>query len=189
MKREVSEFESLSSGGAWIRGQEEPVIQFFPAGEFGVMGGVPVCRLGGSYEWVAMTKGLRKSRQLIRLYKRELRVDKLRRMWAANLADIFYGGDRRAREIFYRNMWFQNGAVGNPIEIRGILFYKMGRNASHEFYAGIKDGKLYQCSIGEDVICDADGNYVRDEYGDLWWGEVMRVSEIPRLEAAYWGHC
>jgi hypothetical protein len=47
-----------------------------------------------------------------------------------------------------------------------IQFYRVGRNASHEFYVGFDtDGGLWSSSIGDDYEVDSEGNYLRDDTG------------------------
>ena len=42
-----------------------------------------------------------------------------------------------------------DGQMCPPSEFEGVQMYCVGRNASHEFYLGVKGGKRYYCSIGE----------------------------------------
>jgi len=44
-----------------------------------------------------------------------------------------------------------DGDEPTPIVRDGIEFYRVGHNASHEFYLGVKDGVLYDCAVGEDI--------------------------------------
>jgi hypothetical protein len=100
-----------------------------------------------------------------------------RESWARELARLCYRGDKRAEQIFRRNMYFRNGEVDRePKVVQGIIFYQVDQNESHCFYAGLKNGKLFRCSIGEEILLDADGNEIPDEHGQPMMGIVTRVA-------------
>lgn len=61
-----------------------------------------------------------------------------------------------------------DGKADEPLIHDGIEFWRVGHNASHEFYAGIKGEKMYRYSFGED-------------------DEEPYVTEITDL-SGYWGH-
>lgn len=43
--------------------------------------------------------------------------------------------------------------------VNGVKFWRVGHNASHEFYAGTDgNGRKFRYSIGESVTVDMDGN-------------------------------
>jgi hypothetical protein len=65
-----------------------------------------------------------------------------------------------------------------PHEVDGIPFYCVGHNASHEFYAGTKDGKRYRYSVGES--CEV-------EEFDLPKIDRSPVTEVPDW-GGYYGH-
>lgn len=67
-----------------------------------------------------------------------------------------------------------------PIIKNGIPFYWVGHNASHEFYLGVQDGKIYHYSVGEGGPPDKDGVIPADE----------RIQEITESELGtiYIGH-
>lgn len=53
-----------------------------------------------------------------------------------------------------------------PYLHEGIEFYSVGANASHSFYLGVKDGKLYKRSLCYDWYKDENGEiqeYVEDK--------------------------
>jgi hypothetical protein len=50
-----------------------------------------------------------------------------------------------------------------PREHDGILFFQVGRNASHEFYLGRKDGETWKRSVGESMEEDEHGIPLVDE--------------------------
>ncbi|GEM_PF-5521025 len=81
------------------------------------------------------------------------------------------GGDALLREVVRRHLDFTGGVVVEPYEREsGIRFYQVGRNVSHDFFIGTKDGKCYVLSCGEvgwdwtlDIpICDEDVYEVKD---------------------------
>ena len=57
--------------------------------------------------------------------------------------------------------------IDEPHVINGVKFWRVGRNASHEFYAGTDgNGKRFRYSAGESCRVDMDGNpLVLDESG------------------------
>ncbi len=57
--------------------------------------------------------------------------------------------------------------IDEPKVIDGVRFWRVGHNASHEFYAGTDgSGKRFQYSVGESCRIDIDGNpLVFDEDG------------------------
>lgn len=56
--------------------------------------------------------------------------------------------DSKLKEVLLAHLEYTGGHVSSHIE-EGITFYQVGRNASHEFYLGVKDGKYYRLSCGE----------------------------------------
>lgn len=52
------------------------------------------------------------------------------------------------QQILRWHMEYTRGGI-RPTEKDGIVFYQVGHNASHEFYAGYKDGQLYEYTCGE----------------------------------------
>lgn len=72
-------------------------------------------------------------------------ITNARKVYAKELAK----GDSILEDILLWHMDFTNGRVEVPSDEKGIKFYQVGRNASHAFYAGTKDGKKYSLAIGE----------------------------------------
>lgn len=65
-------------------------------------------------------------------------------------------------------MNFINSQMKNTkIEKKGIIFYKVGHNATHDFYIGQKGGKIYRM-------------YMHDK--------EYNISEIKEIHGHYWGH-
>ncbi len=67
------------------------------------------------------------------------------------LAEKQSDGNDILAEALRWHLAFTGGAV-QPLEKDGITFYQVGRNASHEFFVGFKDGQRYVLS----VCCDWD---------------------------------
>ena len=57
--------------------------------------------------------------------------------------------------------------IDKPHVVNGIRFWRVGHNASHEFYVGTDgSGKRFRYSVGESCMVDIDGNpLVFDERG------------------------
>lgn len=68
-----------------------------------------------------------------------------------------------------------------PTIKEGISFYIVGHNASHEFYLGMKDGKIYRMSIGEGFPPDGDWSNIPVEC------KITEISEED-LGNTYIGH-
>ena len=48
--------------------------------------------------------------------------------------------------------------IDSPSVINGVKFWRVGHNASHEFYLGTGNGKRFRRAIGESCTVDWDGN-------------------------------
>ena len=80
-------------------------------------------------------------------------------------------GDGLLERVLLDNMYYKNGdADSDPLILEGINFYQVGRNASHEFYMGTKDGKKYICNI---------------EPGET---DKVYMEEVENWEGRYYGH-
>lgn len=79
-------------------------------------------------------------------------------------------GDHNLKQVLDWHQDFTDGLILEPVVKDGIAFYQVGRNSSHEFYAGTKGGKRYVYSIGESAD-DSDGfdENIR-EVEDASWG-------------------
>ena len=61
------------------------------------------------------------------------------------------GGEPGLEAILRWHMEFTGGRIESTT-FQDIRFYQVGRNASHNFYAGFKDGKRYTYALGEDMV-------------------------------------
>lgn len=67
------------------------------------------------------------------------------------LAETLSSGDSLLRQVLRIHIEYNGGQVSSyPFVKEGIRLYRVGRNASHEFYLGVKDGKMYRYSFGEE---------------------------------------
>jgi len=80
----------------------------------------------------------------------DLETADARMQYAVALSD----GCEDLAEVLGWHLWFCDGSMMEPIVEEGISFYQMGRNASHSFYAGVKDGKRFTMSCGDDDYDD-----------------------------------
>jgi|SRR3989344_4695284 len=89
------------------------------------------------------------------------------------LAKLLANGDVILEEVLLWNMHFYGGrAPSAPTKRKGIYFWMVGRNASHQFEAGMKNGKRYRYSFGE---------------GDDFRKVGAYIKEVPDW-AGYYGH-
>lgn len=83
-----------------------------------------------------------------------------------------------ATPIFY-NMFFNDGAPDKPTffqeQAPGIPFFQVGRNSSHQFYMGAKDGQRYRVSTGYDYT---------PEDGEIFCVNLSKTDDW----SGYWGH-
>lgn len=80
-------------------------------------------------------------------------------------------GDAILANAIRWHMGFEDGDASDPWMVEGIPFYQVGRNASHAFYVGAKDGQRYV--IGQD-------------YEDH---DPPRVDAVETWDGGYYGHC
>ncbi|HYE22097.1 MAG TPA: hypothetical protein VD998_00735 [Verrucomicrobiae bacterium] len=89
-------------------------------------------------------------------------------------------GDPIVKEILFWNLRYNGGrCIDEPSVVEGIRFWCVGHNASHSFYAGVKDGKRYQRAFGE----SADSDFDDDDFPR--YEESIR--EVPNFHG-YYGH-
>jgi hypothetical protein len=79
------------------------------------------------------------------------------------IAKDYAEGDPVLEEILKIHLEFTSGNI-EPIAHGGILFFQVGRNASHEFYAGTRDGKRYVLAGGEKSEYDENGDTISSEH-------------------------
>lgn len=78
------------------------------------------------------------------LSEKDASIKEARKQRAEQLA----GGDEDLEHVYYWNMEYSNGDVDKkPLKKDEIDFYQVGRNASHDFFVGVKDGKKYRLSF------------------------------------------
>jgi hypothetical protein len=73
---------------------------------------------------------------------------------AATLTD-----DLLLRDVYSSHLWFlcdDRWEIEEPRIHEGVPFYQVGRNSSHEFYMGTKDGKRYKADCGEEYVGRGD---------------------------------
>jgi len=96
-------------------------------------------------------------------------------------------GDPILARVLTWHLWF-NTSLGNPYRVEGVDFYEVGRNSSHQFYAGVKDGQRYRMSSGYDSTYDEKGEPILDSHGYEVEELVQNVSEVSSFDG-YYGHC
>lgn len=100
------------------------------------------------------------------------------------IAKQYAEGDSILEEILRMHLDFTCGKI-EPFSYEGILFFQLGRNSSHEFFVGIRNGKTYRMSTGEEYDpetpdSDADAELPESRYAhhvvelesDQDWGYV-----------------
>jgi hypothetical protein len=85
----------------------------------------------------------------------------------ARLAIRYSEGNPILERILWIHLEFNEGRI-NPHPHEGVLFFSVGRNASHEFSVGVKDGKCYVHSIGESCREGEWEEDVREVAADNW---------------------
>lgn len=87
----------------------------------------------------------------------------------------------------------------HPIEKQGINFYAVGRNSSHYFYLGVKEGQLYEMTQGEEDLATAgiidqttinldEEEVLRDQGGSIVAIFREHIRPVDSLEGLYLGH-
>ncbi len=79
----------------------------------------------------------------------DLLIDHARIEAAVALANKLEDGDsKELANVIYAHMEYTDGTIC-PVRKNGMLFFKAGRNASHDFFLGIKDGQKYLYAMGD----------------------------------------
>ena len=107
----------------------------------------------------------------------DLGIEKAR----AWIAKEYSEGDPILEGILRMHLEYNRGRI-NPHSHDGILFFSVGQNASHQFYAGTCDGCRYTYSCCSDYETDEDGKPISKE-------EVGSVREVKHgVGWGYLGH-
>lgn len=76
----------------------------------------------------------------------------------------------------YVHYW--EGRKSRPMVCRGVEFYQVGQNASHDFFVGADaDGRKFIRAVGEEA-CDENGDPI----------VVEHVYEVVTFDGHYLGH-
>ena len=108
-----------------------------------------------------------------------------------------YTKDKNLEKVIVAHMAYESKGGMRKIyephssEHDGIDFYRVGHNASHEFYMGYKDGKFYAGSFGDSYVgpregCDCDSLTICEDEGHIIWEFSHR--EVPEHNWGYLGH-
>jgi hypothetical protein len=84
-----------------------------------------------------------------------------------SLKEKLIAGDHR--ELIAWHLEFTGGPI-SPKVFSGIIFYLVGRNASHYFYIGLSDGKKYVRSAAVDYGEEHD-EHIREV--ESWQGQYL----------------
>jgi hypothetical protein len=76
--------------------------------------------------------------------------DKLIHALREKKAEEFSGGDPILRNILIQHIEDRNGRDPAPMRKKGIDLYSVGENASHTFYLGTKEGRIFRYASGDD---------------------------------------
>jgi hypothetical protein len=101
-------------------------------------------------------------------------VMKARDEYAVHLAH----GDEILASVYRCALEYGNGQIEEPETHDGVTLFKVGRNASHMFFLGAKDGKMYKAALCYDY------DEVNDKTIEDWSGP----REVESLQGEYLGH-
>lgn len=111
-------------------------------------------------------------------------------------------GDELLAIAIRTHLEYTGGRLDAPEVVDGIAFYAVGRNASHEFAIGTKDGKCYVRSSGEEFLTAEDAaamdpealaairrdRLIVEDADGIFFAE-SRVREVaPGWQGCYLGH-
>jgi hypothetical protein len=99
------------------------------------------------------------SKKIVEMVCENEEISKARAAHAKELSN----GDRFLEKILFWNMDYIDGPVSEPVIREGISFYKVGHNATYNFYAGTKDGKKYAFTEGEGDYDEESGKLETEE--------------------------
>lgn len=118
-----------------------------------------------------VTKDQKAVKEILKMRRENHNISKARALHAKELAK----GDPDMKVILEWHMAFEDGPISEPIIKDGITFYKVGRNASHDFYAGTKDGKKYAYSVYKEWVGESDTPILHENIREIedWGREYM----------------
>jgi|GEM_PF-2368409 hypothetical protein len=87
-------------------------------------------------------------KELARMMKEDVDIRKARTDLVKELAN----GDEDLEHIYLLNIYFNQGELDDPKTESDIGFYQVGRNASHLFFFGARDGKKYMMVESEGMV-------------------------------------
>lgn len=104
--------------------------------------------------------------------KKERREEQIKKNCRAQLIETLSGTCEIKKAILRMHMDYNRGrSIDKPTIIDDIEFYRVGHNASHEFYAGVKEGQRYVYTTGEEGYSEEDGPiYEENIYPVEQWG-------------------
>jgi hypothetical protein len=149
-------YSSSVSGGIFYVGDDEYIVD--------IKEGEPVIY---DYE----TKKRVNNREVIASIKAQIEQDREVVHARNKVAEILSDKGPVLAEILRWHIEYKGGKVSKPVKKEGIDFYSVGHNASHSFYAGVKDGKAYKMSVcydydhetgkdlSEEHICEVTGDW------------------------------
>ncbi|MBT5503780.1 hypothetical protein HOK15_06220 [Candidatus Falkowbacteria bacterium] len=101
--------------------------------------------------------------QMKAMYADDQIVDAKRDATAKDFAEKLHGGDERAESMIRMHLEFEDSLEPYSMEREGGMFYQVGRNASHQFYFGMKEGQAYRYACGEGWEDEDTGEWNLDE--------------------------
>lgn len=99
-------------------------------------------------------------------------IENARKQQAKKLAN----GNKILETIFKLHICFTDGEIRVPYIFEDIKFYQVGRNATHVFYLGGRNGKLYRYSSCG-LFYDKNEGYFADEAVDEYYHEVENLAD------------
>ena len=128
--------------------------------------------------FITGVEGERIATEILRMKKEDEAIASARTARVHELAQ----GDAILAEILGWHMEYNRGRISELTIKEGVTLYQVGRNASHDFYAGVKNGQRYHYSYAEGApIVDPETGEERGYKMD----ESLR--EVEDFEG-YYGH-
>jgi len=118
---------------------------------------------------------------ILEAVNRKFAADKTISQARDNLALVLSEGNSVMQQILRIHLEYYGGTIDtSPTEEDGIKFYIVGRNSSHEFYLGMRDGKVFKMAFG-----DVAGSWDEENDRPIY---KSRVSEVNPDDFGYLGH-